>query len=142
MTRVRTNTPVKELMTANPVSLTTQMKVSEAAELLRENHFHHLPVTTNNILVGMFTKTDLISVDYSKALNQDPRAIMAHLDATTNIGELMTTELVTIDAQDTVRDAAKKLCDGHFHALPVVGQGNSLLGILTSSDLLRFLAEI
>jgi CBS domain-containing protein len=40
-----------------------------------------------------------------------------------------------------VRDAARILAEANFHALPVV-DGENLVGIVTSTDLLKFLADL
>lgn len=142
MTRVRTNTPIRELMTEKSISLTPQMKISEAAALFTEHGIHHLPVVSGDKLVGMFSQSDLLRLDYSAALDQDSRSVLALLDATKTIKDVMTTTIVTTKENETVRDAALKLCGGNFHALPVVDADSKLLGIVTSSDMLKYLAEI
>jgi len=142
MTRVRTNEPIRNLMTPSPSTVAPHTKISEAAARFAELDVHHLPVTVGDTLVGMFSQSDLLRLDYSAALNQDRRTVLAQLDATKTIKDVMSTKLVTVSESDTVRDTARKLCEGRFHALPVVGKENALLGIVTTSDLLRHLAEI
>ena len=48
----------------------------------------------------------------------------------------METNVVTVDKNARLRDAAEKLCMGGFHALPVVDRRRQLVGIVTSSDLI------
>ena len=56
-----------------------------------------------------------------------------------SIEDVMTTALTTIDSMSTVREAAALLSSGDFHSLPIVGPGDELLGIVTSTDLIRYL---
>jgi CBS domain-containing protein len=53
----------------------------------------------------------------------------------------METNVVVIEREATLRDAAEKLCMGGFHALPVVDSRMRLVGIVTSSDLIGELLE-
>jgi CBS domain-containing protein len=52
----------------------------------------------------------------------------------------MTTELVTLRPDHTLRDAARRFATGGFHALPVV-DGEALVGLLTTTDLMRLLSR-
>jgi CBS domain-containing protein len=54
----------------------------------------------------------------------------------------MKKNLVTIEINDTLRKAAHLLSDGMFHSLPVIDKDNNLIGIITSTDLIRYLAEL
>ena len=45
----------------------------------------------------------------------------------------------TLNPDDSIQRAAELLGDGAFHALPVVDPQGSLVGILTSTDLVRLL---
>ncbi|MCA9647487.1 MAG: CBS domain-containing protein, partial [Myxococcales bacterium] len=50
-------------------------------------------------------------------------------------------DLRTLKTTDSVRDAAGELAGGSFHALPVVDGENRLQGIVTSTDLVRYLLD-
>jgi CBS domain-containing protein len=52
----------------------------------------------------------------------------------TVVSDLMTTDLIALIPIDTVGRARQLLATGHFHALPVM-QGNAVLGIVTTADL-------
>lgn len=51
--------------------------------------------------------------------------------------DIMATNVVTVNESATVRDVAKLLSDKHISAVPVVGAGGELLGIVSEGDLLR-----
>lgn len=52
---------VKDLMTRQLVTATPRTSVETAAELLRKNHIHCLPVFRGHRLVGIVTTADLIA---------------------------------------------------------------------------------
>ena len=58
------------------------------------------------------------------------------------VTELMTTDLQTITADDTVADAIIALADWHVHGLPVLDKSTGrLVGLLSTSDVLEAAAE-
>jgi CIC family chloride channel protein len=56
--------------------------------------------------------------------------------ATTNVGEVMSTDVITVGATDTLADARRRLVDGRHSACPVVDREGRCVGIVTRSDLL------
>ena len=61
--------------------------------------------------------------------------------ARATVDQIMETNLVVINRNASLRQAAEKLSMGHFHALPVVNRRRRLIGIVTSSDLIGELLE-
>lgn len=141
MAKVRTNTPVQEIMTTQPYSVGLHKKISEIARLFAENSYSHLPVVDAGKLVGIISYNDLLRVSFGDAFGTDDREVLAILDKTKTIDALMTRNPTTISPTAAIRDAAKILCENKFHALPVVDKKTSeLLGIITTTDIMRYLA--
>jgi CBS domain-containing protein len=53
-------TPVRHLMTTPVVTVDEFTPVATVIRLLRERHFHHLPVTRHDVVVGLITPQDVI----------------------------------------------------------------------------------
>ena len=138
---VTRNDPITKLMTADPVTVDVGAKVSEARRLMAENRFHHVPVVDGRTLVGLLSATDMMRLSI-EVYGADPHTVDAMLDAQFSIQQVMTTGLFTVHQEETVRHAADKLRDGAFHSLPVVDDDRNLVGIVTSSDLIRYLYEL
>ena len=100
-----------------------------------------MPVVSGEQLVGIISWSDLLRVSFGEFGNQDGRQLDAILDHTYSVTGLMSTNPTSIEVSGTVRDAARILAEGNFHALPVV-DGGKLVGIVTSTDLIKFLAEL
>lgn len=58
----RSNTPVRELMTAHVHGVTRDTSVAVAASILRERRIHRLLVTDRGRLVGVVSALDLLAV--------------------------------------------------------------------------------
>ena len=137
---MKKNESVTKVMTSNPVSISQNEPVSAARKLLEEKGVHHLPVTEGEHLVGILTSHDFLRVSFGEFGNQDARSLDALLDHTYKLSDLMNPNPTTICKSQTVREAATILAGSDFHSLPVV-DGEKLVGILTSSDLINYLLE-
>ncbi|MEZ4239221.1 MAG: alpha-amylase family glycosyl hydrolase [Myxococcota bacterium] len=137
--RMRRNEKVTHIMTTAPNTVQVGQKVSEAAALMRDNGYHHVPVVDGKRLVGVLSSTDILRVSYE--FGADPRQTDQVLDHTVSIQQLVDAEPVTITTEQTIRDAVDILAEGTFHALPVVDAAGDLAGLVTSTDLLRYLKD-
>ncbi|MEX1369170.1 MAG: CBS domain-containing protein [Nannocystaceae bacterium] len=137
---MKRNEPVKSIMTAAPLTVNVSQKLSEVRRLMSEQQIHHVPVVSGRKLVGLLSATDMVRLSLN-AYGADVRAVDAMLDHEFTIEGAMNTELVTLKASGTVRDAAELLRGGKFHSLPVVDDDGDLLGIVTSTDLIAYLYD-
>lgn len=138
---MKKNEPVTHVMTANPICVARNESVSVARHLINEKNVHHLPVVDGDKLVGILTSNDFLRVSFGEFGNQDGRSLDAILDHMYSIPDIMNDNPISIDKSDTIREAARILAVGEFHSLPVV-DGATLVGIVTSSDLIRHLLEL
>jgi CBS domain-containing protein len=132
--------PVSKIMSSDLKTVHVGQALSEARRLLAAHPFGHVPVVSGNKLVGMLSTTDIMKLTFD-AGNSDPRATDAVLDNEFSIEGVMTKTLVTIRPIDTVRRAAELLVEGDHHALPVVEDEDKLVGIVTTTDLIKYLLD-
>ena len=137
---MKKNESITKIMSKDPVSISRNATISAARKALEDNGIHHLPVTDGDRLVGIITSSDLLRVSFGEFGNQDARSLDAMLDHTYSISDLMIAQPVTIGTGQSVRDAAAVLAKSGFHSLPVVDD-ESLVGIVTSSDLIQYLLD-
>jgi len=135
---MKKRTPVSKIMTANPITVNTTNNVKEVAQIFAEKNIRHIPVVSGADLVGMISKTDIERISFVSE-NQDPKANIQIYEGL-NIDQIMTKQLDTVESKDEIRDAAKMLASGKYHALPVLNDGN-LEGIVTSTDVIDYLLE-
>lgn len=130
---------VRDLMTVDVEAVQRTARPSEVRGLLRRRAYHHVPVLDGERLVGILSAVDIALVSLGGYVH-DQGTVDAHLDVAFDLGKLMAVDVVTVRPDDTVQRAAERLGDGQFHALPVVDHDGRLVGILTSTDILRWLA--
>jgi CBS domain-containing protein len=137
---VKQNEPVYKIMSSDLKTVHIAQKLSEARKVLADGAFEHLPVVSGDKLVGLLSSTDLMRLTYD-AGNTDARSIDAVLDNQFTLEGVMTKNIQTIKRTDTVRYAAELLVKGTHHSLPVVEDDGKLIGIVTSTDLIRYLLD-
>lgn len=136
---MKRNEPITKIMTREIQTVHTGQKLSEVRRMLASNPYHHVPVVSGDKLIGLISATDMIKLSLA-IYGVDERAVDAMLDDQHTIESVMTTELTTISTKDTVRRAAELLGEGRFHSLPVV-EGETLVGLVTSTDVIRYLLD-
>ncbi len=127
---------VQDWMSRNLVTLSPEASVAEALALCRERRIRHIPILEEGRLVGIVSDRDLR--DASPALG-DPERTKALQEI--RVGEVMTQEVNTIDPQDFIENAAQEMYELKIESLPVVAE-EELLGIITSSDIMRALVTL
>jgi CBS domain-containing protein len=133
---------VRELM-ASPIEvLRPNTPLSEARRILAESPFHHLPVVDDETkVIGILSAGDLLRVTL-EAYGAELEKENAVIDHQFKLRELMEDDVVTVEADASLRQAAELLAPGNFHALPVVDADGKLQGMLTSTDLIGYLLQL
>lgn len=139
---MRKNVSVSHIMSTELVTVHHGDAISKVRSVFSEHKLHHLPVVDGEKLVGIISWTDLMRLSYGDAFGEDDRAVDATLDHTHKLEDLMRRQPVTIDVNSGVRDATQVLAEGDFHALPVLENGDKLVGMVTTKDLLKFLLKL
>jgi CBS domain-containing protein len=117
---------VRELMTADPKTCTPDTTIAAAANLMWEGDCGILPVVDDGELVGVVTDRDM----YIALATQNARA--SHL----RVGAVASKLIVTCAPEDDVHHAMAAMKKARVRRLPVVGFGNTVLGILSINDIL------
>lgn len=137
---MKRNEPLTKIMTTEVETVNVKNKLSDVRKLISEKGIHHVPVVSGTKLVGLISATDMVRLSFS-AYGADQRAVDAMLDHEFTIEGVMTKEVETLDDRTTVREAAQRLSPGGFHSLPVVDSEKNLVGMVTSTDLIRYLVD-
>jgi acetoin utilization protein AcuB len=127
---------VRDWMTGNLATLSPEASVAEALTFCRERRIRHIPILEDGRLVGIVSDRDLR--DASPALGDPERARTLRK---IRVGDVMTREVITVDPQDSIENAAQQMYELKIESLPVVAE-EELLGIVTSSDVMRALVML
>lgn len=132
---------VKSIMTDNVISISINSQLKEAKEIFSKHKIRHLPVTLEDRLIGIISHTDLLRISFGNNFTDDEGDTDEAIFDMLSINQVMKYDITTIQADQPIRDAAEVFAKREFHALPVV-EGEKLVGILTTTDLINYFLEI
>jgi CBS domain-containing protein len=138
---------VRDLMATELITVEPHHDLGIALALMYEFDIRRLPVvdTDSRMLVGIISDRDLRLAISSPFLGQDDQQAVDELESIL-AGDIMSTDLVVIGPHASVADAARRMLSHKVSGLPVVelddGGTAGVVGIITSSDLLRHLANL
>jgi CBS domain-containing membrane protein len=132
--------PVSLIMTTGDIiTANVDDQAVEVFRRLKDGQINHVPVLSEGKLVGIVSSSDWLKVsDYGRGT---PSTFPPRLPVKGTVDEVMTKNLETIRPTTTIRRAAELLIEGHFHSLLVTASDGELLGIVTSSDIIRTLLD-
>jgi CBS domain-containing protein len=145
----------RDIMTPDPVTVSRDLSVTDAARLMVERRVGALPVVEEGRLVGIVTEGDLIMRDvkvefptylhlldgfimYPPATARFESELKKAVGAT--VGDVMTADPVTVTADTPVSDVATLMVEQDVSRVPVL-DGDRLVGIVSKSDIVRSLVS-
>jgi CBS domain-containing protein len=121
---------IDAVMSTELITICPQDTLAEARVRMQKHRIHHLPVVDNaGLLVGLLTITDLLAATDSILRDAADRMNASEIC----VGDVMVTDLATIDTNAGLRQAALFLEKHRIGCLPVVNDG-VLRGIVTDTD--------
>ncbi len=132
--------PVSTIMTKNVVKLNLSDDLTKAESLFKKHHIRHIPVVYSNKIVGMLSYTDLLRISFADAIDDDEDVVDTTVYNMFTVEQVMAKKLVSISPDTTIKEAAEILAKKEFHALPVC-EGELLVGIVTTTDLIKYLID-
>ena len=115
------------VMTKHPETIRPDDDLAKAKEIMDIGGFRRLTVVKDGKVVGIVTERDL-------------RGHEGYLK-TTKIDAVMKAQVVTVNSHTTVEEAARLMLTRKIGGMPVV-DGGKLVGIVTTSDMLRALLSV
>ncbi|HEY7221940.1 MAG TPA: CBS domain-containing protein [Candidatus Binatia bacterium] len=130
---------VKDLMMKSPATLDQNETLDLAEDIMHLGRIRHMPVVEDGKLVGIISQRDLFRSALITALGFG-RKTSRTLIKSIRIKEIMTRKVVTVGPDVNIKAAARLMTEKQIGCLPVVEDGR-LIGILTESDILGYVAE-
>lgn len=126
-------------MTRDPLTMTPDVTITRAAEVMSQRKIRRIPVVEDDSarprLLGIVSSTDILHA-YSPDVNPFgilPAETRGHVRT---VGEIMTARPLTTTPEAPIEEVARVLRDKKIGALPVV-RGEQVVGIITESDIFR-----
>jgi len=149
----------QDIMNPHVVTVTDTMDLREAAKIFVEERISGAPVIDElGNLVGVLSQSDLVEYElaterelteeapfyrrpYDDALDPSRGFQIEELSADT-VKDVMTPYLITIKEDTSIREVATRMATCGIHRVIVVDEDQQIRGIVTSLDVLRWVAEI
>jgi len=127
MTNGKTIT-IANVMTKSVISVDASITINEAAKMMEDAKVGAVIVMENNLPVGIVTDRDF-----------SVKVVSHAYQITAPVKQIMSSPLVSINSDETVRMAADLMHDRRIRKLPVIDDGK-IVGIITATDIVNLLA--
>ncbi len=127
---VRTEKLISDYMTTNVITFGPELSIYAAMQSLLKNRISGAPVVNEkNELVGVLSEGDCLKEIVKGKYHNE-------LNIPGTVGDHMTQNVVTIESNMTILDAAHFFLNRRYRRFPVVKNGK-LIGLLTQTDLMK-----
>jgi CBS domain-containing protein len=113
---------IRDIMTDNVECCTLLDNVFEVAVKMKELNVGAIPIVDQDKIVGMITDRDIVV-----------RGVAEKHPGSTKVEDIMSSKLITINADATTKEAAELMAEHQIRRLPVV-EGDKLIGIVSLGD--------
>jgi CBS domain-containing protein len=120
---------VKDFMASNVITIDVKDTVLYAAKLMNQQDVGDLVVMDGVTAKGIVTERDLVR-----------RVIAQKKPLETKVSEIMSSPLITIEEEASLKDAARKMVKYKIRRLPVTKK-NVVVGIIATSDFSRHVGK-
>ncbi|MHA1771387.1 MAG: CBS domain-containing protein [Candidatus Thorarchaeota archaeon] len=132
---------VKELMTSDNILMANPVeRLIKARSDLLTSGFSGMPVVDGQRVLGLLTEK-MIATAMAKFSVEVPDKHRANQIRQLRVVDAMLQQPPLISADSTIADAAQIMLDTAVNTVPVVEEGNRLVGIISTTDIAKFVAN-
>jgi acetoin utilization protein AcuB len=133
---------VRERMTSPAVTITPETPFQEALKLMRDKKFRRLPVVDSaGKIVGIVSERDMLHASPSPATSLSVWEVN-YLLWKLKISDIMTHNVLTINQDTPIEDAANLMVTHKIGGVPVVDDNSRVVGVITETDIFRAFVEM
>lgn len=131
---------VRDIMQTKPVTISASERLSTVEDIMTLGHVRHMPVVQGGQLVGVVSERDLLRASLSILSEHRDEERRAFLNVV-EIARVMSTPPIVVEPGAPIEEAALVMAEKKIGCLPVL-EGDELVGMLTETDVLRWVAGI
>lgn len=129
---------VADLMTSQVIGVPATSSLQQAARIMVSRGIRHLPVLDGEKAVAVLSDRDIRLMVTDLVDPQERRAYME----STLVTKHASSPVISARPDTSVRDAARVFVESRIGCLPVVDEQERLVGIVTQTDLLKWIARM
>jgi acetoin utilization protein AcuB len=139
--------PVSWVMNREVASVPPDLSLSSLESMLVAQDLSRVPVIdSTGVLVGIVSKTDLLTHHFDEGdtmeLSPAPFGFHTQMEDRTSVADVMSQVVVTVSQDSTIARAAELMAVNQVHGLPVVGPDRSVIGWVSTLDILSWVAGL
>ena len=146
----------KDIMSKRVITVFSDTSVEELAGILTSNNISGAPVVDKEgHVIGIVTEKDIMYKNSEPKLPPVADLLGAHIYLggikkyneqlkkilASNVGELMTKEVVTVNEDTDIREIAELMLTNNINRVPVLDKSNKLRGIIGRTDIVRAISK-
>ena len=146
----------KEIMSKEVITVFPENSVEELAKILTDNNISGVPVVDKeNKVVGIVTEKDLLYKGTEPRFPAVAEILGAHVFLgsvkkyntqlkkvlATSVAELMTQDVITANEDDDIKIIVDLMIKNNINRLPVLDPENKLCGIISRTDIVKYMAK-
>ncbi len=132
---------VHERMTKHVLTVKSTAPVDDTLRRMRAEKVRRFPVVDNEgRLIGLVSERDLLYAAPSPATSLSVYELH-YLYSRIKVEQVMTRDVITVNADDPIEEAARLMVDHRLGGLPVLREGE-LVGIITETDIFKAFMEM
>ncbi|GBE28368.1 inosine-5'-monophosphate dehydrogenase [bacterium BMS3Bbin03] len=132
---------VKNYMKTDVISVKEDDSFNRVVGAMKEYHIRHIPVVEKGKVVGIVTESDIKKASASPATTLSVYELNYLLEKI-KAKDIMTRAVKTAAPELSLEDAAMIMRERKIGGLPVVDDRNSLLGIITLTDIIDVFLDV
>lgn len=132
--------PVSTIMNRDLHIVLPDDHISHVKEIFDRKRIQHIPVVRHGRVVGIINKQSFKGFYEGLSSHVENKLMSQSLLRLHTADEIMNKKVFTLEIHDRISLALEMLRDNIFTALPVV-EGEKLVGIVTSLDIVKHLAK-
>ena len=131
---------VGERMSKPVITISPDMPISEALNLMKKEHIRRAPVVRDGKLAGIVSDKDLLNASPSPVTTLSIWE-MNYLLSKVTVSQVMSTNVMAVTEDTPIEQAARIMADNKIGGLPVMRDGH-VVGIITETDLFKVFLEL
>ncbi len=131
---------VSERMTHPVITMSPDLPIIEALNLMKQEHIRRAPVIKDGKIVGMVSDKDILNASPSPVTSLSVWE-MNYLLSKITVKEVMSKKVFTVTEDTSIEEAARIMADNKIGSLPVM-HGDEVVGIITETDLFKIFLEL
>ena len=132
---------VSEIMIKNVIVASPDYKLGVLEKMMENKNVGHIFITDLNKLLGVISDGD-IKRRKSYLAGTDASNYREEQTLNTTAHQIMTRDLHTLKPESDIQEAIDLLLEYDIHSIPICKEGNKLVGVVTSTDLLKYLKKL